>query len=186
MDRNGFDQRSYPKQYGAVKAPRTDSSKPAPDPRYQGSAGRMEDGRGLTDYRSQCEENIPAGSQFATKHWLQNNADSIMSLSRDMQMQRTGAVYGVRMDLEPRAAQEIKCDAYGCWNVDGSETGIGLERLEGVPPLFGTFEPGIGANGPRFTQPKLTKKFEGGRNSTRGGSTRNAVGIDDKLPWEKY
>jgi len=145
----------------------------------------MEDARGLTDYRSQCEENIPAGRQYATKHWLQANGGRLMNMSRAIQAQRTGANHGVRMDLEPRAAQEVKCTPYGCRTVGGAaDTGIGMERLEGCPELFGTFEPPEGTNGPRFLGPTLTTKFEGGRNSSRGGSVRYAVPVEDRLPWE--
>lgn len=185
MDSYGFRNITSPSYYQHIQTviPRPGSSRPGPDPRYKDQAGRMEDGRGITDYRSRCEENIPAGNQYATKRWMQTNAKTIINTSRLIQMQQTGAYQGVRMDLEPRAAQEVTCTAYGCKAVTGAyDTGIGMERLESVPHLFGTFEPPLGANGPRLTQPTLTTKYEGGRNTPRGGSSRNAVGVDDPLP----
>jgi hypothetical protein len=190
MDSLGFRILTQPALYSSVASatpvqPRPDASRPGSDNRYDFETGKMEDARGVTDYRPQCEENIPAGSQFATKHWLQNNGEAIMKKSRSIQIQRTGAYYGARMDLEPRAAQEVVCTPYGCKAVSGAyDTGIGMERLEGCPHLFGTFDPAPGANGPPLTAAVLTTKFEGGRNSSRGGSVRNTVGVNDRLPWE--
>lgn len=164
--------------------PRAEASRAGPDARYGGVAGLMEDGRGVTDYRSKCEANVPAGSQFATKRWMQANAGKIMEASIVSQMQQNGAFLGVRMDLEPRAAQEVRCDPYGCRTVGGSETGIGMERLEGCPPLFGTFEPAVGSGGPQLLRGRLlTRVQEGGRNSIRGGAGQ-PVPVDDRLPWE--
>ena len=55
---------------------------PARDNRYPAFAAQMSDGRLITDYRTHCYENIRVGDQFATKHWLQNNAEQLMDVSR--------------------------------------------------------------------------------------------------------
>lgn len=189
MDNLGYRSLTQPDYYNGGSQrpvlPRAEASRAGPDPRYPGVAGLMEDGRGMTDYRSKCEENIPAGSQFATKRWMQTNAGKIMEASIVTQMRQNGAFAGVRLDLEPRAAQEIRCDAYGCRAVGGSETGIGMERLEGCPPLFGTFEVGVASGGPTSSAPIMTQRQEGGRNSRRGGGSGQPVPVEDALPWDR-
>ena len=43
---------------------------PTEDLRYPGWAAPVEDGRLFTDYRSQCEKNIPVEKQEKTRVWM--------------------------------------------------------------------------------------------------------------------
>lgn len=138
------------------------------DSRFPGWAAPMEDGRLVTDYRPHCNQNIPAGKQFATKEWIQTNTDDIISVSRARYAQMTGAVYAYDKTVEAPPETLVKCDKVDCvFMPSGKADGIGVERLDRAPELFGTYTmtklippaaPHIGLN----------KRFEGGRNSWRG------------------
>jgi hypothetical protein len=142
---------------------------PSPDARFPGWVAPMEDGRLITDYRPHCNENIPAGSQFATKEWVQKNTNDIIELSRRRQAKMTGAIYGMDPSVVPPPANVIKCDPMGCDILPTSlPDGIGLERpYDKAPALFGTFQFPVQKD-PYKPKTELNKVFENGRNSPRG------------------
>ena len=136
-------------------------SRPTPDNRYPGWAAPMEDGRLATDYRSQCEANMPTGTQYATRRFMQKNADSIIDLSRSRQ-----AMAGFISYKDVPANQYVSCDPYECRITPGYANGVGTERIESVPELFGTFGTFSSfAAFPGKSTPKLTSNYEGGRNT---------------------
>ena len=140
---------------------------PTPDARYSGWAAPMSDGRFGTDYRPKCEANMPVGTQFATRQFMQKNAEELIMLSRKRQAQQSGAglAYDSRTDVP--AESLIRCSPNECRTVKNAEYGIGVERVEGSSPeLFGTFaisRPSIMTP----ATPTITKKYEGGRNTPR-------------------
>jgi hypothetical protein len=138
-----------------------------PDPRFPQWASKMSDGRLVTDYRPKCARNIPTGTQFATRQWMQHNADSIVHASRQRQTQRTGAGTAFDMSVVPKAAAVVKCTPFSCGVIPGSRDGIGMEREEGCPDLFGTFAESRLTAAPQPA--KYTQRYEGGRNTPRGG-----------------
>ena len=143
------------------------ASLPSRDNRYPGWAAPMSDGRAVTDYRSKCELNIPTGTQFATRVFMQKNADSIISQSRKRQAENTGA--GLSFDssnLMPAEAY-VKCSSEACQVTQTGENGVGISRSEGVPELFGTFSEKYESFGTP-AKPMITAYYEGGRNSIRG------------------
>ena len=140
---------------------------PTPDARFPGWAAPMDDGRIATDYRPKCSKNIPTGQQFATRGWMQRNADELMNLSRKRQAQLAGAgqSYDPRIEAPPTAY--VKCDPTGCAYTEVDAHGVGVERKEYVPELFGTFA----QSSPFFGKqdvPTITRMEEGGRNTVRG------------------
>ena len=140
---------------------------PTPDNRFPGWAAPMADGRITTDYRSRCELNMPTGTQFASRRFMQNNAESIIATSRSRQATLAGAGMSFDSSSEMPAAQYVSCDTVQCSVTPGSDAGTGTERLEKTPQLFGTFatsSPSLG----RPAAPKLTSVYEGGRNTPRG------------------
>jgi len=143
------------------------STNPTQDSRYAGWAAPMEDGRLVTDYRSKCEANIPTGLQFATKAFLQTNAEEIIQTARRRQVEQNGASLPFNSAVNMPAKKYVKCDEMQCYYKDGFERGLGTERVESVPPLFGTFSP-IYASMAAPSQPILTRSYEGGRNTPRG------------------
>lgn len=142
---------------------------PTQDSRFPGWAAPMADGRLVTDYRPHCNENIPAGSQFATKEWVQKNTDEIIDISRKRQATMVGAIYGLDPTVVPPAEAIQQCDPMGCDIVTtGLSEGIGLERpYDKAPELFGTFSYPIMKN-PYAPKVGLNTRFENGRNSPRG------------------
>lgn len=142
---------------------------PSQDNRFPGWAAPMADGRLVTDYRPHCNENIPAGSQFATKEWVQKNTDDIIAVSRRRQATMTGAIYGMDPYVVPPPETIQQCNPMGCDIMStGLPDGIGLERpYDKAPELFGTFQypPQKDPYEPKIA---LNHVFEGGRNSPRG------------------
>lgn len=112
---------------------------PAPDSRFRAYAAPMADGRLVTDYRDKCVTRAPPGTQFAVKEWTVKNTDEIIRLSRDRQVQSTGQAMGsAPTELPPAVLQKCSptgCDIYG----SGYTGGLGIERTDKAPPLFGTF-----------------------------------------------
>jgi hypothetical protein len=149
-----------------VEAPLKETESIA-DPRYPQYASKMSDGRLLTDYKPHCAANTaPSRYGNSMRAWFQHHADAIVQVSRQRQVERTGAQY-MRAATVPDAKQIQKCDEYECKFLTSRKPHtIGLERKEGVPELFGTFgEP------TRMTPQSgeaLTTNFEGGRNTPRG------------------
>jgi hypothetical protein len=140
---------------------------PAADNRYPGWAAVMDDARLSTDYRPNCAKNIPTGQQFVTRGWMQRNADALISLSRNRQAEAAGAGRSYDSRIEAAPASFIKCDPNGCQYSAASQDGIGIERKEYVPPLFGTFARSQPHSSVR-DDPMLTEVYEGGRNTVRG------------------
>lgn len=142
-------------------------SLPTQDNRYPGWAAHMSDGRLVTDYRPRCEVNVPTGSQFATRLFMQRNADSIMSQSRKRQVINTGAGLSYDGTTEMPAAEYVKCNTFECNIRTAQPNGVGTVRAERVPTLFGTFsEKSASILSP--AKPSLTQIQEGGRNTVRG------------------
>ena len=140
---------------------------PSEDIRYPGYASVMQDGRLVTDYRSQCEYNVaPSKYGNSLRSWLQHNGDAMIQTSRHRQAERAGAYYyGAKTKVPPKQIQ--MCDAFECtFSRTGIKGSLGLERNEPNPSLFGTF-----ARESRVAPSKrifLTDVPEGGRNTPHG------------------
>ncbi len=140
---------------------------PTPDSRFAGWAAPMEDARVATDYRPKCAVNIPAGEQYATKAFLQKNAERIMQQSRNRQAEKTGAgmAFDSRTDVPVQSI--VFCTPDDCGYQPNVLEGVGTSRSEPVPQLFGTFA----MSRPSYfepAKPTLTQRQEGGRNTVRG------------------
>ena len=154
-------------QVGRLETPKKDTT-PTPDARFAGWAAPMSDGRVGTDYRPKCEANMPAGTQFATRQFMQHNAEQLMQLSRKRQAEQTGAGLSFDSRTDVPAAALIRCSPNECKTILNAENGIGVERVEGSSPeLFGTFATSR-ASWMTPAAPSLTRKYEGGRNTPRG------------------
>ena len=146
----------------------TRNTQPSMDSRFPGWAAPMEDGRLVTDYRPHCNQNIPAGKQFATKEWITTNTDDVIAISRQRYAESTGAIYAFDMTVEAPPESMVKCDKVSCeFMPSGKYNGIGTERVyDRAPELFGTYQV------PKVRAPRahvgLNPRFEGGRNSWRG------------------
>ena len=141
----------------------------APDSRYSAYAAPLEDGRLVTDYRQKCVTRAPPGQQFATKQWLVHNTTEVIRLSRDRQLQNTGHVLGTA-DTEPPAALYQRCGTETCEiTPSGKLLGIGLERTDMSPDLFGTFDaqPSMGTLARNKTHLELNDEIRYGRNTPR-------------------
>lgn len=169
MDANLFRLPTSPNYYASnrVSRPSMLAGLPAEDPRFPGWAGVMEDGRLVTDYRSSRETNIPVEAQEKTRIWLQRNADEIIRISRNRASQNTGMIYGLDKDTLVPAASFIKCSAASCERTEGAINGIGTERVEEIPYLFGTYEAPVAVRIAPTPIVGLTHHSEGGRNSRR-------------------
>ena len=156
---------------------------PAPDSRYPGWAAQMADGRLVTNYQNHCSRNIPAGSQFATKEWMTKNAAELINLSRRRYAEQTGAYLGLDRSVVPPPALVVECSSEGCERTETEQPGgIGMERAGATaPPLFGTWDAAVGGGGIRGmatsifpSHTSLTRMYEGGRNTPRGGAAEMA------------
>lgn len=150
-------------------------SKPAQslNARYPGSVAIAADGNVFTDYRPKCTKNVPTGQQYATRQWLQHNAEDIIKVSRERQAKATGASYMNASTVPPPVAI-AKCDIDKCGyypsNANSSvQIPTGIERGDIAPPLFGTFEFGYQYPTANVTA-GITRLYEGGRNTPRGSS----------------
>ena len=140
---------------------------PTADARFPGWAAPLADGRLVTDYRFHCETNIPSKAQEKSRIWIQQNSEDIIRVSRERTARITGMVYGLDTSIVPGATSYVKCTAAGCEYTPGTDGGIGVERKEVVPHLFGTYEPSEYER--RFTHvQETTTHEEGGRNTRRG------------------
>ena len=141
---------------------------PAPDSRYSAYAGHMEDGRLVTDYRQACVTRAPPGTQFAVKQWTIHNADQIARISRLRQVQNTGQALGTAKTELPAAGYQ-QCTTERCNFYKGSSDGVGLERIEPTPYLFGTFTfpPDMKTLSKDMTHTSLTRLNEYGRNTSK-------------------
>ena len=154
-------------QVGRLEAPKVNTA-PTPDARFAGWAAPMSDGRVGTDYRPKCEANMPTGTQFATRQFMQRNAEHLMNLSRTRQAQQTGAGMSYDSRTDVPAAALVRCSPNECKVIMNAEDGIGVERVEGsTPDLFGTFAMSR-ASLMTPASPSITRRYEGGRNTPRG------------------
>jgi len=145
---------------------------PTEDSRYPGWAAPMQDGRLITDYRPQCELNIPVGTQSATRNWMQKNAKRLIDESRKRNVVVTGAGQPYESSTVMPSYAFVSCDINRCVFSPAEKRGVGIERQESVPPLFGTFAPSQPSSGHSEvsygTSTNLTTMYEGGRNTIRG------------------
>jgi hypothetical protein len=140
---------------------------PVEDNRYPGYASNMADARLVTDYKSNCEKNVVSPSQGNPfRSWLQHHADGIIQLSRHRQAEMTGAYYyNAHTTVPPKQLQ--KCDEFDClFTNTGVSFGVGLNREEETPYLFGTFAKV--SKDPPVKRTPVTEVFEGGRNTPHG------------------
>jgi len=178
MDSNGFRKKQSPWYFSSpdtyalevqamkVSVPKKETA-PTQDSRYPGWAAPMSDGRFVTDYRSKCEVNIPTGLQYATKEFMQKNGSEIIKQSRLRQAKQTGAGLSYNSITDMPAARYVKCDEYECLVKKGNPKGVGTERIEETPELFGTFA----LSRPSHNipaKPMITTNYMGGRNTVRG------------------
>jgi hypothetical protein len=150
MDKKGFLIRSEPDlivqpnqtivQQEVKREINSEKTDPGVDPRYRAYAAMMEDGRLVTDYRPACVTRAPPGTQFAVKQWSVHNADELMHVSRLRQVQTTGQALGsANTELPPKIIQH--CLPESCViEPSGYQYGIGIERKDRCPELFGTFQ----------------------------------------------
>jgi hypothetical protein len=112
---------------------------PAPDSRFRAYAAPLSDGRLVTDYRDKCVTRAPPGTQFSVKNWTVKNTDDIIRISRDRQVQNTGQALGTAAtELPPAMLQH--CTVERCEiGLSPYKNGVGIERTDIAPPLFGTF-----------------------------------------------
>ena len=143
---------------------------PTQDARFPGWAAPLEDGRLVTDYRSHCEVNIPPEKQEVSRVWMQRNTDQIITVARERQAAITGMMYGVDNSIVPPPEVVVHCTAAECTRTStNAPEGIGMERGGcPCPELFGTFEVDTLRSAPA-AKVSQTMKYEGGRNSLRGG-----------------
>jgi hypothetical protein len=139
----------------------------APDSRFRAYAAPLADGRLVTDYRQACVTRAPPGENFAVKQWTVHNTDDIIRISRERQVQDTGHALGTA-NTELPGLMIQKCAPNGCsFYPTNARNGLGLERSEPVPSLFGTFDfaPSAAtiAKDREFTS--LNKTVEYGRNT---------------------
>ena len=150
MDRKGFLVRSEPDlifhpsrtivQQETTRESEATKTVPPTDARYPAYAAPMEDGHFITDYRQSCVGRAPPGTQYAVKEWTVANTDEIIRISRKRQAQATGQVFG-SANTEPPPLEIQKCNTEYCTiKPTYGKYGIGLERTDVAPELFGTFQ----------------------------------------------
>ena len=157
---------------------------PIADQRYPQYASVMEDGRLVTDYRPRCAANTaPSEYGNSMRAWYQHNADALVQVSRKRQADRAGAQYESAATV-PGPRQVQQCDEYECAFLKSKQSSsIGLERIEGVPSLFGTFSNEKQAR--PASSSLLTTNYEGGRNTPRG-QTFTPLGLKPAFPSYPY
>jgi hypothetical protein len=172
MDRNNFRKISNPNFYANYKNENVNLQKfnmktmeNAPDNRYEEWPAVMSDGRLATDYTNHCSKNIPAGKQFPTKVWLQNNGEKVINFSRSHQFPVTKPLDS---SVVPPPAQILTTTKHDSQLTSThNNLGIGVERANNqTPELFGTFAHTTFQDKPQSS--KKTSYFEGGRNTPRG------------------
>jgi len=150
-----------------IRTQRKQKSVAAPDSRFPGWPGPMEDGRLVTDYSSHCDNNIPAGQQYATKQWMQKNTNDIINFARKRTAQSLGGSHPYDQSVVPPPTDIFSCTKSECTRTNVEVPGsIGTERSEPINfELFGTYTL------PQFPAPKKrtggTTFEEGGRNTRR-------------------
>lgn len=139
----------------------------SPDSRFPGWAAPMSDGRLVTSYQNHCSQNVPTGSQFSTKKWMTHNATDIIQTIRERTAKQNGAIYGLD-NVVPPPVSIVACTRADCTRTPTKmQGGIGVERVEEVPELFGTWDARITTVAPK-PRVAITTVYEGGRNTPRG------------------
>ena len=113
---------------------------PAPDSRFSGYAAPLDDGgRMITDWRDKCVTRAPPGQNFAVKQWTVHQASDIIRITHEREVQSTGHALGTANTILPPAVLQT-CDTTGC-RIESTSyaNGLGIERTDIAPPLFGTF-----------------------------------------------
>lgn len=106
---------------------------------------------------------------------MTKNAAELIRLSRNRYAELTGAYLGFDSSVVPPPALVVECSSEGCERMEtGQSGGIGMERAgAAAPPLFGTWD-AAGLRGVATSifpsQTSLTRMYEGGRNTPRGGA----------------
>jgi hypothetical protein len=152
---------------------------PAIDSRYPAFAGQQSDARFGTDYRPQCAKNLPTGYQFASKQWMIHNADDIINENRIRMAQTTGSALRPAKYPLPPFENVVECTPFICETRNLADNSprkgqIGIYRDgDPTPSLFGTFEvdPRLSLRESNVKNIELTQKYEGGRNTPRGGQS---------------
>ena len=171
---NLFNRPSFGTEYRAAHqsiVPPTKDVYPAKDVRYPAFAGKMSDGRLVTDYRSQCSKNVKPAYQFNTKLWMINHAEDIIEESRRRQVEWSGASFAMANTVPPPADIVYSTPFYSEVNATNLEGGIGVVRSDSkAPMIFGTFvyEPTMAEIQNNRKNIRTTTHYEGGRNSIRG------------------
>ena len=172
MDSNMFRLTTSPSLYRPskpidIRTVAVNQNVPAPDSRFPGWPAPMEDARLVTNYQPHCESNIPAGKQYPTGRWMQRNANKIIEMDRTIAANHMGANYSLDPTVVPPPTSIVSCTRSVCSRSESEFTnGIGTERHEGVPELFGTYM--IPQSAPVQPDTAYTRTYEGGRNSLRG------------------
>jgi hypothetical protein len=185
----GFSKNTYPNlyhspsvgtEYKAVHRGIMQPSKdlvPARDNRYPAYYASMSDARLVTDYRSQCSKNITPHHQFYTKRWMIEHATDMMTESRRRQLEGSGASLPLA-NTTPPPAQRVYLTRFTS-DIEPTylHNGIGIERVNTVPELFGTFQYDSTLSEIRKNRKniQLNTKYEGGRNSIRGSNQTEKV-----------
>jgi hypothetical protein len=97
---------------------------------------------------------------------MQRNGVSLINQARRRQAQASGAGLAYDSSTILPAAQTVSCDVGQCVRVLVNPYGLGTERNEVVPELFGTFSESH-ASLQKPAKPALTRVEEGGRNTRR-------------------
>lgn len=178
MDSERFIKPSYPDLRKPVNMDNLDKAQkrmeqrtiPVDDNRYPGYASVMHDARFVTDYKPKCKSNVSPSEGNPFRQWLQHHGDGIIQVSRHRQAEQNGAYYyNAKTQVVPKQIQT--CNEFECrFEMVDTRDGLGLNREERVPQLFGTFAP-VSQDQPMKRTP-LTEVFEGGRNTPHGRSFR--------------
>ena len=169
MDTNQFRKVSQPNvysNYSKVNVNKKQLELPldnAPDNRYNKWPAMMTDGRLTTNYNNHCSQNVPTGSQFPTKQWMIHNTDQLIQHSRTHQMPYTKSL---DKSVVVPPVSYVKCSKSECTFTPNISNGVGVERMNTVPELFGTFAQQESIDKPN--NPMVTHYYEGGRNTVRG------------------
>jgi len=148
---------------------------PAPDSRFPGWPAPMADARMVTNYQPHCQNNIPAGKQYPTVRWMQRNGESIIDANRTISAIQMGAEHGLDPTVVPPPSDIMRCTRSVCERSStGNPGGIGLDRRETVPELFGTYMVPL-VPSDQVWDSKMTGVYEGGRNSLRGALVSKPV-----------
>ena len=140
---------------------------PAPDSRFPGWPAPMSDARLVTDYMPHCSKNIPANKQYPTTVWMQKHGDEIIDFARKRAAETMGGMYEYDSSVVPNAVAVVQCTKSECSrHTTEAPGGIGIERHDGVPELFGTYS--IQSMESPKSVHMFTTHYEGGRNSKRG------------------